>query len=112
MLKHLSIFAALASLGIGPLYAQERQAVLQTVEVPGAQYDFVLTVPQEKGGTLPNPVCTFEVEGKGGASPQPVALYVVPKGRPIAIGEQMTNTRSGANPRWPSLVPNDTMGLP
>ena len=148
MLKYLWICAAFVTLGAGPLHAQEQEAILQTVKVPGAGFDFVLAMPHPEGGalanlgntpdalivhlqgaqlavvfedagkmvqaldSLKNQIGTFQAAVAGNGSLQPVALYVVPMGRTIAIGEQMTNTRSGAKPRWPSLVPNDTAGLP
>lgn len=54
MLKYLSIFAALFALGASPLFAQEQEAVLQTVEVPGAGFNFVVATPHPEGGALPD----------------------------------------------------------
>jgi hypothetical protein len=54
MLKHLSICAALVALGIGPLHAQEQEAFLQDIEVPGAGFDFVLAAPNPEAGALPD----------------------------------------------------------
>ena len=53
MLKHLWICAAFVALGASPLHAQEREAVLQTVQVPGAGFDFVLAMPHPERGALP-----------------------------------------------------------
>jgi hypothetical protein len=46
MLKHLSIFAALVVLGTGSANAQQREAVLQKVEVPNAGFNLVLGMPK------------------------------------------------------------------
>ena len=54
MFKYLSICAALVALGASPLHAQEREAVLQTVEVPGAGFNFVLATPHPEAGVLPD----------------------------------------------------------
>ncbi len=59
-----------------------------------------------------SPDCAYEGDGKGGMSLQPVALYVVPKRSQIAGDGTMVDVRAGTSPRWPSLVPNDTAGLP
>ena len=55
---------------------------------------------------LKSPVGAFHVGGKGNRSPQPVALYIVPKGGPIAVSGEMTNVQWVENERWPALVPN------
>lgn len=47
---------------------------------------------------LQKPICAFDVEGQGG-SPRPVALYLVPKGRPIAPGEQVTRAQPAERSR-------------
>jgi len=148
MFKQLWIYAAFVALGASPLYAQEQEAVLQTVKVPGAGFDLVLATPHPEGGALPdlsntpdamivhlpgaklalvfedadkmvkaldslkNQIGAFRADVTGDESIRPVVLYVVPKGRSIASGEQMTDSRPGARPRWPSLAPNDTAGLP
>ena len=143
MLKYLSIFTALFALGAGPLYAQEQEAVLQTVEVPGAGFNFVVATPHPEGGALPDlantpealivhlhggmlalvfddpsemvkafdslitPVCAFETAGRGGSAPQPLALYIVPKGRATAMSRQTTtDVQWVGNERWPALMPN------
>jgi hypothetical protein len=121
MVKWLSICAALVALGICPVYAQKREAFLQTIEVPAAGFDFVLATPKPGAGMLPNlgsspealvvhlpgdelavvfedadkmlqavdvlkrPVCAFRAGGPNGGSPQPVTLYVVPKGGSLAM---------------------------
>jgi hypothetical protein len=46
MLKHLSICAALLALGTVPVAAQLQEAVLQRMEVPGADFDIVLAMPK------------------------------------------------------------------
>ena len=46
MLKHLSIFTALIVLGTGSANAQQREAVLQKVEVPNAGFNLVLAMPK------------------------------------------------------------------
>ena len=56
--------------------------------------------------------CPYEGDGKAGMSLQPVALYVVPKRHQTPGEGTMVDVRPGTNPRWPSLVPNDTAGLP
>ena len=56
--------------------------------------------------------CAYGGDGQGHASLQPVALYVVPKSQQITGEAKMVDARAGAKPHWPSLVPNDTAGLP
>ena len=46
MLKHLSICVALIAFGIGSASAQQREAILQKVEVPGAAFDLMLATPK------------------------------------------------------------------
>ena len=59
-----------------------------------------------------SPDCAYESGGQERVSLQPVALYVVPKSQQITGEANMVDVRPGMNPRWPSLVPNDTAGLP
>jgi hypothetical protein len=46
MLKHLMICAALLALGTASVSAQQQEAVLQRIEVPGADFDIVLAMPK------------------------------------------------------------------
>jgi hypothetical protein len=47
MLRKLSMCTAvLAALGPGPLAAQQQEAVLRRLEVPGAAFDIVLAIPK------------------------------------------------------------------
>jgi hypothetical protein len=46
MFKPLSIFAALITFGTGSVSAQQREALLQTIEVPGADFDIALATPK------------------------------------------------------------------
>ena len=52
MLKHLSICAMLTAFGLGSLSAQQLEAVLQKVEVPGADFEIVLAIPKYPAGAL------------------------------------------------------------
>ena len=51
MLKHLSICAALIAFAPVPLSAQQQEAVLQKMEVPGAAFDIILAMPKSPGAT-------------------------------------------------------------
>ena len=63
MLKHLSVCAALIAFATGSANAQQREAVLQRIAVPGG-FDIVLAMPKPGGATynLGNspeaPLCT------------------------------------------------------
>ena len=46
MFRQLSICAALIVLGIGSACAQQREAVLQRIHVPGASFDLMLATPK------------------------------------------------------------------
>ena len=46
MLKHLSICVVLTAFGSSSLSAQQHEAVLQKMEVPGADFEIVLAVPK------------------------------------------------------------------
>jgi hypothetical protein len=46
MLKHLMICAALLAIGTVPIAAQQQEAVLQRMEVAGAEFDIVLAAPR------------------------------------------------------------------
>jgi hypothetical protein len=52
MLKHLSISAALMAFTMGSANAQQKEAVLQKVEVPGAALDIILAMPKPQGVTF------------------------------------------------------------
>lgn len=149
MFKYLSICAALFSLAAGPLYAQEREAMLRTVQVPGAGFDLIVATPDPEGGALPNlrdtaetlvvhlqggklalvfddpwkmvkafdllrtPVGAFEAPATGGNSPEPIALYIVPRGDTTVSSWHTTKVQAGANPRRPAaLVSYNAIGLP
>jgi len=49
MLKYFSIFAVLFALGSNVAKAQQQEAVLHRVEVPGAGFDFVVATPKARG---------------------------------------------------------------
>jgi hypothetical protein len=46
MLKHVTILCALLALGTAPTAAQQREAGLQRMRVPGADVDIVLAIPK------------------------------------------------------------------
>jgi hypothetical protein len=52
MLKHLLICAALMAFTMGSANAQQKEAVLQKVEVPGAALDIILAMPKPQGVTF------------------------------------------------------------
>ena len=52
MLKYFSICAALVALGSGSANAQQQEAVLQKMEVPGADFDIILAMPKSPGVTI------------------------------------------------------------
>ena len=49
MLKHFSICAALIAFATGATNAQQREAVLQRVGVPGTAFDIILATPAPEG---------------------------------------------------------------
>jgi hypothetical protein len=51
MLKHLSICAVLIAFATGSVNAQQQEAVLQKLEVPGAAFDIILAMPKPSGAT-------------------------------------------------------------
>lgn len=73
MLKLLSICAALIMSGTVSVSAQQREAVLQTIEVPGATFDIVLAVPKA-------PEATIDL----GGSPEALVIYLI--GGELALG--------------------------
>jgi hypothetical protein len=52
MLKHLSICAALMALAPGPANAQQKEAMLQRMEVPGAPFDVIVAMPKPQGAVF------------------------------------------------------------
>ena len=52
MLKSLSICAALIVLGTASVNAQQQEAILQTVELPGTGLDIVLAMPKSPAATI------------------------------------------------------------
>ena len=52
MLKHLAICAALIAFTSNFASAQQREAMLQKVEVPGAAFDLVVAMPKTPGGVV------------------------------------------------------------
>ena len=52
MLKHISICAALALLAMSPIKAQQHEAMLQQVELPGAGFYVVLATPKSPAGIM------------------------------------------------------------
>jgi hypothetical protein len=52
MLKHFSICAMLTLLGTGPLLAQQQEATLRTIELPGARFHIVLAIPKSPAATV------------------------------------------------------------
>ena len=148
MLKYLSICIALVTLGGTPAYAQEREAALRTVHVPGMGFDIVLATPHPEGGAVPDlantpetlvmhlhggklalvfddpwemvkaydslrtPVGAFEAPIRSGSAPEPVALYIVPKGDTIVPSRNVSKLQTGSESRRPSLVSNAMMDRP
>jgi hypothetical protein len=51
MLKHLSVCAALIAFATGSANAQQHEATLQRIAVPGAGFDIVLAMPKPGGAT-------------------------------------------------------------
>ena len=52
MLKHLSICAALIAFAAGAANAQQKEAILQKLEVPGAAFDIIVAMPKRQGVTF------------------------------------------------------------
>ena len=52
MFKRLSICAVFIALGIGSVNAQQRQALLQKIEVPNAGFDLVIAMAKPGGPTF------------------------------------------------------------
>jgi hypothetical protein len=83
MFKQLSICAALIVFATSAVNAQQREAILQTVEVPGAAFDLVLAIPK-------TPAAIVDL----GESPDALVMHLV--GGEIALvfesAEQMVKT--------------------
>jgi hypothetical protein len=52
MLKHLTICASLLALGTGSLSAQQQDAVLQRVALPGAGFDLMIATPKSPASVI------------------------------------------------------------
>ena len=52
MLKQLSIYIVLTAFGSTSLNAQQQEAVLQRMEVPGAHFDIVLAMPKQPAAAI------------------------------------------------------------
>lgn len=52
MLKQLSICAALITFAAGAANAQQKEAILQRLEVPGATFDIIIAMPRPQGVTF------------------------------------------------------------
>jgi hypothetical protein len=66
MLKHISICATLVVLGTSPLSAQQQEAALQQLDLPGAGFNIVLATPK-------SPAAVIDL----GASPDALILHLV-----------------------------------
>lgn len=69
MLKYLPIWAALVVLGSGSVNAQQREAVLQKIDVPNAGFNVVLALPKLAGPTVdyrvqPDPNLVYLADGE------------------------------------------------
>ncbi len=54
MLRHLSICATFIAFTVGSVNAQQREAVLQKMEVPGGGFDIILGMPKSPNGAILN----------------------------------------------------------
>ena len=66
MLKFLPICVALVAAGVGSVNAQEREALLQKIEVPGGTFDIVLAKPK-------SPAAFIDV----GMSPEALVIHLI-----------------------------------
>jgi len=73
MLKHLSICAALMALATGSANAQQKEAMLQRMEVPGAAIEIIVAMPKPQGAA-------FDLS----ASPDALLVYLT--GGELAVG--------------------------
>jgi hypothetical protein len=80
MLKYLPIYAALMALAPVSSYAQEREAVLQKIDVPGSAFDILLALPTAGGAVIDL-----------GKSPEALVVHLVGGELALAFesGEQM-----------------------
>lgn len=90
MLKHLAICAALITFSTGSVSAQQQEAVLQKVTVPGAAFDIILAMPKPSG-----------VIYNLGKSPDALLIHL--------IGDEMALGFDGADKMLKAL---DTLQLP
>jgi hypothetical protein len=74
MLKHISICAALIAFATGSVNAQQQEAVLQKIAVPGAGFDIILAMPKSPGGV------TYNL----GNSPEALLVHLI--GDEMALG--------------------------
>ena len=73
MLKHLSICAALIAFSASAANAQQKEAILQKLEVPGGAFEIIVAMPKPQG-------VTFDL------SKSPDALLVHVIGGELALG--------------------------
>ena len=74
MLKQLSICAALiVAIAPGSVNAQQQEAVLQRLEVPGGAFDIILAMPKSQGATY-----------NLGKSPEALIVHLI--GGELALG--------------------------
>jgi hypothetical protein len=90
MFKHLSICVALIGVSAGSVSAQQQEAVLQKIDVPGAGFDIVLAMPKSSGATY-----------NLGASPDALLVHL--------IGDEMALGFDGAEKMLKAL---DSLELP
>ena len=73
MLKHLSICAAVMALMAGAANAQQKEAMLQRMEVPGTAFDVIVAMPKPQGAV-------FALAG----SPDALVMHLI--GGELALG--------------------------
>ncbi len=69
MLKSFSMCALLAMLGMGAANAQQREAILQKIDVPNAGFNIVIALPKSGGATAhfrnqPDPNIVYLADGE------------------------------------------------
>lgn len=67
MLKYFTICAALVVFGTGSVNAQQQEAVLHKLEVPGADFDIIVAMPKFSAGA------TIELRGQ----PDPLIVSLI-----------------------------------
>jgi hypothetical protein len=82
MFKHLSICAAFIALGTGALGAQPQEAVLQTVELPGANYSMVVALPKSRASAI------IDLRGV----PDPTVAYIAGGALVLGIDDTVEKT--------------------